>query len=71
MNEMVDSTEAADVNYDDCLTLLGRWWRKPTLPGSRVTRRAQRLATLAWWEWRSRKKIYLYFKRILEHKHKQ
>ena len=36
--------------------LPGRWWRKPTLPGSRVTRRAQRLATLAWRKWRRRKK---------------
>ena len=27
--------------------LPGRWWRKPTLPGSRETRRDQRLVTLA------------------------
>ena len=28
--------------------LPGRWRLRPTLPGSRVTRRAWRLATLAW-----------------------
>ena len=39
--------------------LPGRWWRKPTLPGSRVTRRAWRLATLAWRKWRSRKKTFI------------
>ena len=36
--------------------LPGRWRLRPTLPGSRVTRRATRLATLAWRKWRSRKK---------------
>ena len=36
--------------------LLSRWRLRPILPGSRVTRRAWRLATLAWSKWRSRKK---------------
>ena len=36
--------------------LPSRWRLRPTLPGSRVTRRAWRLATLAWRKWRSRKK---------------
>ena len=36
--------------------LPGRWRLRPTLPGSRVTRRATRLATLAWRKWRSREK---------------
>ena len=36
--------------------LPSRWRLRPTLPGSRVTRRDWRLATLAWSKWRSRKK---------------
>ena len=41
--------------------LPGRWRLRPTLPGSRVTRRATRLATHAWRKWRSRKKIYILY----------
>ena len=36
--------------------LPGRWRPRPTLPGSRETRRECRLATLAWRKWRSRGK---------------
>ena len=39
--------------------LPGRWRPRSTLPGSRVTRRESRLATLAWRKWRSRKKNVL------------
>ena len=38
--------------------LLSRWRLRLTLLRSRVTRRASRLATLAQWKWRRRKKIF-------------
>ena len=36
--------------------LPSRWRPRPTLPGSRVTKREWRLVTLTWKKWRSRKK---------------